>query len=494
MTELPIALNHKDLLGILLLFLGTGITTVLLMMWPRARDFALFAIVAGVALVPWIDLDIYSAYWYRGTTRGFEVTAVDVLVWGLLLSVLLSPGPGRSRWYWPASLGAMLVFVGYCVAATIGATPSIFGWFEVSKMIRGIAFFLVAALYVRSSRELGIVVLALAAISCLETAHALRERLLQHIWRPEGTLQHANSLSMYTCLVTPVLVAAACSSLSVWIRRACWVAVAGACVTMVLTLSRAGLPVFVLTAGAALLWCASWRPTLGKAVIATVATVAILAIVAKSWNLIIARYESATLEQEYFDAPGESRGYYFRQAAVILDNRPFGVGLNNWSYWVSREYGAPLGMRYERYDDLSFAPPSDILPQFRFAAPAHNLGVLTVGELGWAGLALLGILWLRWLVLASNFLFSRSADPYRRVAIGIFFGLIGVLLQSFTEWTYRQTTIYLTLHFLVGAMAAMQAQRRVETRESAYDEDIIEEEGWLDAPEPVPAHVRAPAR
>jgi hypothetical protein len=487
MNELPIALESKDLLGLLLLLTGTLALTAVLLIWPRLRLPALFVMTAGAALTARFDLNIMSAYWYRGTTRGFEVTLFDVFALGLLFSSILLPREGESRWYWPKPLGLMVVFMLYCAAITAVSEPFIFGLYEISKLARGMVFFLAAALVVRRERDVSVLVVALAVMVILEGLTAARERVLLTMYRPAGTLEHPNSLSMYLCLVTPLLVAAACSTIAAWIRWLCWLAVIAAACTMVLTLSRAGLPIFSFVVLAALALCGSWRPTPGKLAVGSLAVVAIGALVLFSWPLLTQRFGQATLREEYFDAQGESRGYYFRQAAVILDDKPFGVGLNNWSYWVSKEYGKPLGMRYENYDNIVYAPPSDLLPMYRWAAPAHNLGALTAAELGWAGLALLLVLWFRWFTLGAGFLFERRPDVLHRLGVGLCLGMLAVFLQSFTEWTFRQTQIFLTFNILAGVLASLVALKQRERAEvMATEQEVVEEWPLDDAGQPLP--------
>jgi hypothetical protein len=489
-SSLPIVLETKDLFGLLLLPAGILATTLTLLLWPKLRVFALFLLAAGLPASGMFDLNIYSAYWYRGTTRGFEISLFDLVAFGLLLSSLLSPRANQSRWYWPASLGFMLLYLLYCAASTLFATPMVFGLFEVSKLVRGIVFFLAAALFVRKEEDLGWLALGLAVAVLAESALAIRERLLLDIFRPAGTLSHPNSLSMYLCLATPVLIAAATGNFARWVRWTCWFAALAAAGTMFLTLSRAGLPIFIVVAGGALAWCSSWRPTPGRFAAGIAALGILTAVGLWAWPAIMERYGQATLQEEYFVGQGETRGYYFRQADVILDQNPFGIGLNNWSYWVSREYGKPLGLHYQTYDDLVYAPPTDLMPQYRFAAPAHNLGVLTAGEIGWVGLALLTVLWLRWLWMGARFIFSRQPDVFHRIGVGLCFGFVGVFLHSFTEWTFRQTEIFLSFNLLAGVMAAMLAhKRRLAASEAEAAEAAFAAPAW----EPAPAMPLRPA-
>lgn len=488
MDQLPIYFESKDFVGLALLLAGTVGVTALMLIWPALRSVGLFVTAGGIAGATYVDLEVFSAYWYRGTTRGFEFNAFDVLAFSLALSSLLAPRPEAPRRYWPASLGFCLVFVVYCLFNALTSFPTIFGLYEVSKLVRGAIYFLAAALHVRRERDLAIIAVALAGSVMLQSALTLRGRFLFDEYRPAGTLSHPNSLSMYLCLVTPVLISAACSTLGPWVRRLCWVAVVAAAVAQILTLSRAGLPIFAAVCGGALLWCASWRPSPGRLALGTLAVLGLAVLVTQSWPLITARYQQATLREEYFDAEGESRGYYFRQAGIMLADRPLGVGLNNWSYWVSRQYGAPLGMHYENYDDLMFAPPSDLLPAYRWAAPAHNLGVLTVAELGWVGASLLLALWIRWLGLGATFFLSRSPDALLRLGVGITFGVLGVILHSFTEWTYRQGQIYLTLSLLVGALVALRAVRRADAA-ADLEPELTDEEAWAADPVAAPVHL-----
>ncbi|MBI3885776.1 MAG: O-antigen ligase family protein [Opitutae bacterium] len=475
MNQLPISFETKDFIGAALLLAGTGIATAFLVFSERLRDLALFAMISGAVLTEKLDIDFYGAYWYRGTTRGFEVTFIDVLALALLFSALVRPRPGSAAWFWPAGLTPLLVFLGYATLSVALATPSVFGWYELSKLLRGAMFFLLAAYFVRSERELRIVVLALAGAALLEGTDALRQRYLGGIYRVTGTLDHANSLSMYLCLVGPVLVAAGSAALPDALRRGCWLALAAAAAAVMLTLSRAGIPAFALAVGGAAACTCSWRITFKNLLIAGLIGAGVSLLVWKSWDLLAARYESASLKEEYLDDNSEGRGYYLRQAEVILEDKPFGVGLNNWSYWVSKRYGHDLDMHYETYDDIAFAPPNDLLPMYRYAAPAHNLEALTAGELGWLGLGLFLLLWARWLQVGAGFLRDRGPDPMHRLGTGIFFGCVGVFMQSQTEWVFRQTQIFLTFHFLVGVLAGLRHARRPAQLQPES------------APEPVPA-------
>ena len=63
-------------------------------------------------------------------------------------------------------------------------------------MIRGLIVFLGAALYVRSDRELKILVLGLACVAYWQALETLNERYRLGLYRVDGTIGNPNSLSI----------------------------------------------------------------------------------------------------------------------------------------------------------------------------------------------------------------------------------------------------------------------------------------------------------
>jgi len=465
-------MEAKDFIALALLLLVIPVGILIATVSHRARDVAFFVMVAATVVTDRLDVNLFSQYWYRGTTRGLEFSIVDFLAIAVFFGSFLRPRPGESRGYWPASFGLMLLFFFYACLSVLFSDPKLYGLFELSKMGRGFLLFLAGALYIRGPREVGILVFALCCAVCFEGALAFKQRLVG-IERTPGTLEHENSLSMYVCLVAPIFVAAATSSLPKLLRIFSIVALGAAALCSVLTVSRAGIPIFVLvTLGTAML-CVSWRITAKKVVATAVIALCIAGLAFKTWDSVKERYAQATFQEEYLDDQVEGRGYYLRLAKVIAEDKFFGVGLNNWSFWVSKKYGVMVGRPYDDYDDLhSRTPDEQTVADFVWAAPAHNLAALTVGELGVPGLIIFGVLWLRWFQMGLRFLFKRTPAVMQRLGVGLFFCLCGIFLHSLTEWTFRQSHIFLTFNILVGALASLcYAKRHVRT-------PVVEEAVW----------------
>lgn len=470
-------METKDLLGLTLLLLGTFSGAVLASLSQGARDLAFFVLVAGGGFAERLNIEFASHYWYRGTTRGVEFSFVDILAVSLLVGCALFPRDPRARRFWPISLAPMILYFFYACFSVAISDPKVFGFFELTKIIRGAIVFLAAAWYVQSEREMRLLVLALSCAVGLEALFAFKQRFVSGIFRVTGTLDHANSFSIYLCSAVPVLAAAFMAPLERWLRAIVLGALAAATVSSLLTVSRAGIPVFFFILAGTAMFTGFFRLN-ARCVLATAGLgVGLIVLFASQWQNLAARFEiERSLEEEYFDERSEGRGHYFLLAKAILDDQFLGVGLNNWSYWICKKYGAERGWSYQNYDDLDYIPPKEALSDYLYAPPAHNLAALTAGELGWPGLLIFLWVWMRWFRAGAHFLRRRSADLAGRLGVGCFFSVTGVFLQCVTEWVYRQTPIMFTFHVVLGVLASLYYHRRKAQPRLAEETDLFTEE------------------
>jgi len=477
-------MDRKDIIGLILMALWIGGGFQAACAFERVRDFFFVLMIFLAPMTEDVDINFVSRDFYRGTTRGFEFSLVDILSISVLASMFLLPRRGQSHGYWPPSLGIMLLFFAYACFNVGIADPRLFGLFELSKMIRGLTIFLAVAFFLRSERELRLLIFALGLIVSYEGLLALYQRYFEGQHRVPGTVDDSNSLSVLFCTTAPVFVAAFTSRLSKPLKWLSAAAIALASVGVVLTISRAGVIIIALVLFGTMAATMTYKLTWKRMAIALLVVLGATGIVVKSHKTLAARFAETSLEKEYGKNRNLGRGYYLRVAGAIADDRWFGVGLNNWSYWVSRTYGPKLGYRFVPYLSTDHDPSLKIPPDSNVdeaqAAPAHSLGALTTGELGYPGLALFAIVWLRWFQMAVSFLWKRTADPLRRMGVGFFFALCGIFLQSLTEWVFRHSPIYYTVHIILGALAALFYLKRQENRAAALQARSEDEEPFLE--------------
>lgn len=480
-------IETKHILGLIFILAAGGAGLFLTLVFQRLRDVALFLFLACAVVIEKMNINFVGQFWYRGTSRGIEVSLIDVIPLCLLIATLLLPRYRRGRFYWPASFGLMLVYFAYCGVSVMYEPRQLYGVWELVKMLRGLMVFLAAALFIRTRRELAVVVTALGLVVCFEAANALEQRLFKGAVRPPGTFDHENSLSTYLCMVGPVLLAAAMSNWSKWLRWFAGLSCIFATGAELMTLSRMGVPAFTLVMTCTALACMSWRPTIQKAASTVVVLLVVGILLAFSWDGLKARYTQSNIEAELFNKHEvETRGVYWRLAFAMLEDHPYGVGLNDWPWAVGKKYGPELHYPYTDYDDIQWTPTAHEARTTFLAPAADTLPALTLGELGYLGTALFLLMWLRWFQMGAVFLRGRlDADPMHRMGIGLLFGACGIFLQSMTEWTYRQTSIMFTCHVLMGALAALYYARRRARREAAK----ALEESDAGIPEPLPVRI-----
>ncbi|HEX4342138.1 MAG TPA: hypothetical protein VH255_02030 [Verrucomicrobiae bacterium] len=462
----------KDLAAAFMIFCGIPAFAALFCFWKGGRKYGFFLIVISAVYTTHMDLNLVSREWYRGSTRGFEISCLDILSAGLLIAMVLRPARGSRKWYWPAGFFPMVAYLAVCLCSVTFSDPKLFGMFEVLKVIRGFMMFMTAALFVQSRRELKVLVWGLACIVCWEGLLSLKMRYLGGLYRIQGSFDHPNSLSMFMILCAPILYASAVSKWSDWLRLVCFCGVGLASAAVIMTVSRTGVvtigTVLFLTALACFSFKLNWQN-----IVITVAVLGALSVgVIYAWPTLMARFNGTS--EEYSEKSAMNRGSYLRLAKLIRSDHFFGIGLNNWSYWVSNEYGPMIGLPYTPYEGTDWPPdqevhsgvvdPSGQPLDDAQAPPAHNLPALTVGELGYPGILVFGFLWLRWLQMGSVFLLNRPIDPLRRIGLGMFFGTVAVAFQSWTEWEYRQTPIMFIFLLVLGGLAGLYKIRKDDIR------------------------------
>ena len=184
----------KELVALGLIFMSVPVCTALLTYWRRGRDFAFFVLVFGAMITERLDINFVSREWYRGTTRGFEISFLDILSISLLVAMWLRPRKGESRFFWPASLGPLLAYLAYCFASVLFSDPQLFGMFELLKVARGILLFVTVANFVRSEKQLRVFLWSFIAAVLYQGFVAVKMRYLGGVHRVYGTLEHPNSL------------------------------------------------------------------------------------------------------------------------------------------------------------------------------------------------------------------------------------------------------------------------------------------------------------
>ncbi len=427
---------------------------------PRILNLVFFALVFGTTQPGSLfglptDINFLSLAWYRGSTRGIEISYLDLLALILLFGSLSARAREGIKYVQPPSYGYLKAyFVWALLTVILISEPKIFGVFELTKIFRAMLVFIAVWAFMRSPDQVRLFVYALIAIVFFEATVALHERYITGRHRISATMPHPNSLSMYCLQIYPIV-------LSVWfahdisprLRKFCLLTSALIAGVTVLTISRTGFASLIV-----LTFIAIWLNIRNQLTARSIRIVALIILVGsglsyKAWDSLSSRFVKTDLAFEYTSEKGD-RGSYFRKGwPALQDNPVFGVGLNNWSYSISNHYGTD---GHDTYPSIDSAPLTN-----RQEPPAHNLYLITVVELGWIGLFLLVALFGRWLYISGTGLTKATGDLLDRVRLGAFLSLCGVLMQSVTEWEFRQTSLFFFSHITMSVAAFLYSRRKL---------------------------------
>ena len=402
-----------------------------------------------------VDINFFGRDWYRGTTRGIEVGYTDMLAFAMFYFLLKHKD--QRPLFWPKNLTAYLLLVFWSIINIAINDPWLFGTYELNKMIRGMFIFYIFSNMVRNLKTIRIIMVALCIAVIYEGYDALGDRYIRGTHRVAGTFDHCNSLAMYMIVGGNAVVILALSAEKLKIRILALVAFGFSGVAILLTISRMALVALALGSMSSIFW--SLRKRIGAREIVTILPMAVCGIiaVAMAMDTLMSRMEETDLEAEYAGAENEGRGVYVRLCNLALEDYPMGVGLNNWSYRMTQDYGHRIGLMYHKYKGLDKKPCMEVLPLMDSAqaAPCHNMYLLYWGELGHIGLVLFCIVWFRFLLIAMKSALSGKKDLGTRVASGIFAVTLALSVQGITEWEYRQSPIFFLYHALMGVLIAV---------------------------------------
>jgi len=398
-------------------------------MFMRQSKLAGRVLLAFLLLAPAINITInfISNEWYRGDTRGIEFDLTDILSLTMLLGMALSP---RFRKIKLAPPGAFpfIIFLSFLLLSIAYAYVPLYGFFTLSRILRGFLLYVVLYNYLRNDPEgIEFALKVLAVAIAWQALNVLKQKYLMGIYRATGTFPHPNTLSIYAEMIVPLLLAAVLHKRQKpqWLF---WFAILGGMLCVLSTFSRAGIIILGGAVFMSILFSLWQKQTSRKIMIIVVFCMVGIAGAFKASDSIIERFLNAPKSSE------ESRNNFNAAAHAMAEEKTFGVGLNNYPHALKNtEYAS-----YINYVEAE-------------AGVCHHIYWLYAGDTGYFGLASFLLLIGSFYFKALRFSLKRRPDIYRAVGLGVLASYSALHLHGFTEWVFRQSAI-LYLFFTVSAM------------------------------------------
>jgi hypothetical protein len=453
-------------------FFGIPLSIIAGLVWRPFEKILMFIMCLSLCYPGSMDINLLSRELYRMSSRGVELGMFDICAISLLVILIIRPHGKGFRWFPPLTVvyGFYILTALISWAGTPGDIPvpgiasdayagsgvvfythfetGLYPLFELVKLLRGGLVFLMIVNYVRTEKHLKTVISALMVTAIVIAIDALGDRYIDGHHRVSGRLGHPNSLGTFMAMMGAVMFGFTLYRGSFFSSGTFGITTAACMVSVMLTISRGALAAFVM---------GIWIDV--SALFHRYINIKNLAILLAGSFVVLALFYVAadTLTNRFLgqqDAVSDIqyRGLYNEEARLMAADHPFGVGLGNFSTYSWIEYGQKVGLSV-------------------YGTQAHNLWYLTLGEVGYPGLAAFMLYWMRFLSIGLPFLFRRRKAMFYAAAASATAAVMTGHIQFMLQLSYRQTPIYMFTKILMGIVVAAWY----------FDRDIRREERVLRA-------------
>lgn len=445
----------KYLVFALVALVGVPLGTLLLQRWPRLQQGLISVLV--FLTVNNQDINFVSREWYRGTSRGFSVSLLDLLALSGLLLIWQQRKNLRVEVLPAGSVLFALYFAGSALSL-INAADVTFGAMELLKMLRMYLVFWVVYHLIRTPAQLRWFLASVSWTLLYVFITMLKQKYLEGLWQARATFPHQNSLvlyvNLYNCLFFSLVLNAgklpwreSLQKLSLW-------AIGVMCT--IFTFSRGGLIFLIL--GLAFVFASSFTPRQisgRKILILVLCLIAAAGVGVKAANTIVERFETAP--EESMDV----RKVLAIAALRMVEDKPLGVGINNWGIKINPPY--PYGDHIPRADEHNQDPEAEE----EKGGLVETVYLMIAAECGWHTL-LFYLLWLLSFLGRSLRLAITAHDPWvRAFALGLSAGLLSIYLQSAFEWVLKQPNNFYQLVMVFALILSLERLEKARARQRA---------------------------
>lgn len=434
-----------------LALLGAVPLAVIAALNRRMLSLVAFCLLVPLLLFNATSINFFSLEFYRGTSRGMEVSLVYVLALAMVMAAAVK---GRLRNPFP-DLGSLIYLVYFILSAlsirqaTVHELNGVFldgmfvdgilvdgaalGLMELWKMVMmGLVFYAVYLYldYVRNPTALlrGI---AVVVVFCF------LEVVKQHyvgISQARGTFPHQNSMAMFMMMVAPVFFVYyldfAKSAPSFYLYAFAFICGSA---SLFRSYSRGAMACYPIASAIAAFLCVKRNFKSSFAVrmlpLVLIGMLGMLLLLPK----IIDRFEHASSQS------GDTRKRFAGMALRMMEAHPYtGVGLNNWG----------VNVRTDEYlsDD-------DIEARWHETGIVETVYLLVGAECGIPALIVL-LCWYAYYWITAFRLSARLAGTrWFFLPTGIFAGLTGCYLQSTLEWVMKQQVNFVVTMVFFATLA-----------------------------------------
>ena len=415
--------------------MGVPPLAVIISMNKAWMKYAVWAMIAALAVYQGTAINFFSNEHYRGTSRGMEVSVVYLFAAAMLIAAAIKRRSPKLVPSWGAAV--FVLYFALCLPSWTTAENTLFSWMEIWKMIMLYMTYLSVRAYLNVTDDVKSIVKGLAAFVVFNFLLIVKDHLMG-VYQPRGVFPHQNGLAMAMHLFANLFFASFLAGgwRGPMLNTMAFVA-ASACI--VRTYSRGAMAMIPLSFAItfSLMTFVGLKTPKGR-LFKRVMPLALAGLVGLAAMLprIVERFKSA---------PEASKNTRIELALcakeMILDEPWCGVGINNWGIKINPpyEYAERAGRNTNRGEEFQ-------------DGIVETVYLLVGAECGIPALAAM-ILWFAWYLLLGVRLVKRlKGTPYVAIPAGLAGGLVACYLQSCLEWVLRQQMNLILLMFFFAVL------------------------------------------
>lgn len=422
----------------------------------KVSDLFFYGFVTSLFYLSYDRLDFYLSFYggYRGTSRGYQIHTADVFLF-LLLFTSFAEKKLKSKISFSISLSELLfiLFSFFTALSAFYAEEFLPATFVLWDLIRIFAWFYIIFFRMPQykSKIASIFLLGNVMASFSYFLVSCYQRFVHDYHRTVAYTWDSNELGMFGSLLAIGSMTATFYFHETKLRLYAAASVVAALFSVALSVTRSSMAISIFTLIAYLVLVVRYldKTTLARTydVLKPYRIVIIGGLVlggAFIFKDFKARFEARTAMDELNPAGGR---IFFWQSGLEAFRRSYGmgIGLNNYSWWASREFMSSTGECAAPYpswdrlrDDYKHVNEEDKLKSSSACriAPVHTLWILTLAESGiFAFAALIMSLFIA-LVQMFKAVSSKTTE-HKVLLIHLIILIVSVSLQSVTEWSLR---------------------------------------------------------
>jgi len=389
------------------------------------------------------SINFVSHETYRGTSRGFEVTLVDLA--GIIIFLLVLTRRTVKIRFFPPGTFLYLLYFGFSAISIINAGEPLYSGFEIWKMIRMYFFFWVLYHYLDSEEKVLLLFRYFAIMIVYIFLVVIDQKYRLHIYQTNGPFPHQNSLVMYMIVINSMMLAKLLQfdhKLRDIGKTLICFGLGSMCI--IATLSRGGLTCYALSIAVIMTLAFLRKVELKNVVLLMVMGALGAAVLAMSLNSIITRIKSAP------ESSKNSRIELAHGAVRMAKDKTLGIGLNNFGLKINDPY--PYGDHIPR-------ATSDFKEGL-----VETTYLMIAAETGWHNLVIF-LIFILYFYLRNIYNYWRGKKhPLRFLALGLIGGLLAIYLESTLEWVLKQTNNFYELMLVFALIANFNRIKTTETQ------------------------------